>query len=354
MASSRQQGVERLNTAEEESQTFPRVPDPRTGFQGGGRVYSDSYYPSLDESIVAHTGLPIEGLEPASFDEEMFKKRFRALRDGAEREFSAQWNAAKRLYEKGTTDPGGSARGVLNKAGELLYDNSIFGIFDEASRNRQMARGLAIKDSISGFLDAYDRVIADPSPKNFEDFAPHGVRAAEAFAGSAAASALFRVGGTLAETAGVANSGVRETVLANLRESAVARSSSQIETFFAKSAQIESGYAADAWNATLLRQGDVVYALSPTKNPQFFTDLPTLQAVQFDTLSASEALQVRPHSVYGYRPDVTGYRVTQDITIPSGTTAANPWYGPGGGTQFFIRDSGNYLEPISTINLRPR
>jgi hypothetical protein len=160
-------------------------------------------------------------------------------------------------------------------------------------------------------------------------------------------------GGVIGANA-VANGGLRERVLGNLRESAVARGSSQIETFLAKSAQIESGYSADAWNATLLRQGDVVYALSPTKNPQFFTDLPTLQAVRFDMLSVSKALQVRPHPVYGYRPDVTGYRVTQDITVPGGTTVANPWYGPGGGTQFFIRDSEKYLEPISTINLRPR
>lgn len=147
---------------------------------------------------------------------------------------------------------------------------------------------------------------------------------------------------------------MRETVLANVRESTIARGSSQIDSFFARSAQIESGYAADAYKATLLNKGDVVYALSPTKNPQFFTDLKTLQAVQFDAVSVSEALQVRPHSIYGYRPDITGYRVTQDITVPSGATAANPAFGPGGGNQFFIRNQGNYLEPISTINLRPR
>jgi hypothetical protein len=177
------------------------------------------------------------------------------------------------------------------------------------------------------------------------------------------AGSTLLIGGSLTLAAGrggmsganaVANGGLRERVLGNLRESAVARDSSQIETFLAKSAQIESGYSADAWNATLLRQGDVVYALSPTKNPQFFTDLPTLQAVRFDMLSVSKALQIRAHPVYGYRPDVTGYRVTQDITVPGGTAVANPWYGPGGGTQFFIRDSEKYLEPISTINLRPR
>lgn len=126
------------------------------------------------------------------------------------------------------------------------------------------------------------------------------------------------------------------------------------ETVFAKSSQIESGYSADVWGTTSLSKGDIVYALSPTKSPQFFTDLNTLQAVRFDTVAVSEALQVKPHSIYGYRPDVTGYRVTQDLAVPSGTTAANSGFGPGGGTQFFIRNSENYLEPISTINLRPR
>ena len=114
--------------------------------------------------------------------------------------------------------------------------------------------------------------------------------------------------------------------------------------------QIMSGYAADKWTSVTLKEGSVVYALRPGVS-SYYTDLSTVQATRLDSYSLTQALQVKPHEIYGYRPDITGFRVTQDITIPGGNAVANSSIGTGGGTQFFIQNSTNYLEPITTINL---
>jgi len=71
-----------------------------------------------------------------------------------------------------------------------------------------------------------------------------------------------------------------------------------------------------------------------------------------DSYSLSQALQVKPHDIYGYRPDVTGYRVMQNVSVPSGQALANPAFGSGAGTQYFIPNPEKYLEPITTVNLK--
>lgn len=76
------------------------------------------------------------------------------------------------------------------------------------------------------------------------------------------------------------------------------------------------------------------------------------QAGRFDSAGISRAVQVKEHPVFGYRPDVTGYRVIQDFNPLQGRATANPQFGPGGADQFLIQDFENYLEPITTIDLR--
>ncbi len=144
---------------------------------------------------------------------------------------------------------------------------------------------------------------------------------------------------------------MRERIDANIAATRAGNASSNIDVFFAKSAQIESGYAADTWSGSLLKRGTVVYGLSPGAS-SFFTDFPTVQGSLLDSASLSQRLQVRPHDIYGYRPDITGFRVTQDVFVPSGQAVANPAFGTGNGTQFFIRNNERYLEPIATVNLR--
>ena len=101
-----------------------------------------------------------------------------------------------------------------------------------------------------------------------------------------------------------------------------------------------------------MHEGDVIYSLSPNTKPEFFTSLETMQAGRFDSSAVSRALQIKEHPIFGYRPDVTGYRVTQDFDILQGKTLANPQFGPGGGDQFLILDFEKYLEPITTIDLK--
>jgi len=63
-------------------------------------------------------------------------------------------------------------------------------------------------------------------------------------------------------------------------------------------------------------------------------------------------LQIREHDIFGYRPDVTGYRVLQNFDVMQGRALANPQFGAGGGSQFLIQNFEKYLEPISTIDLK--
>lgn len=67
--------------------------------------------------------------------------------------------------------------------------------------------------------------------------------------------------------------------------------------------------------------------------------------------SLFQSLQVRPNPEFGYRPQMGGYEVTSDITVPSGIVRANRTLGPGGATQYFIRDYSNKLRLIDKINL---
>jgi len=114
--------------------------------------------------------------------------------------------------------------------------------------------------------------------------------------------------------------------------------------------QLASGYNADAWSGTTLKQGTIIYQLTPGTTP-YFTDLATAQASGFDSFALSRSLQVNPHPIYGYRPNITGYLVTQDISVPSGVALANPQFGPGGGAQFFIENYQNILKPVATVDL---
>jgi len=69
--------------------------------------------------------------------------------------------------------------------------------------------------------------------------------------------------------------------------------------------------------------------------------------------SLFQNLQVTPHPVFGYRPQMGVYEVTSDINVPSGIVKANPDLGVGGATQYFIRNYSNQLRLVDTINLGP-
>jgi filamentous hemagglutinin len=79
--------------------------------------------------------------------------------------------------------------------------------------------------------------------------------------------------------------------------------------------------------------------------------LATVKASKLNAESLFQSLQVAPHPVRGYRPQVQAYRVLEDIEVPGASVLANPQFGPGGGAQFFIQNFSNSLQPVRKFNL---
>lgn len=219
---------------------------------------------------------------------------------------------------------------------------------------------LTTTNLIEGTVNRYDNAMGQSSNfdrsyelgKLFNDVGQGAIGAGSALRGAArlGVSGLEFIGDT-AFTGPSSQTAIRANVEANIAATRLGSASSNINIFFAKSDQIASGYQADVWTGTVLKQDSVVYALRPGASA-YFTDFDTVQGARLDSYSLSQALQVKPHEIYGYRPDVTGFRVTQDVFVPGGRAIANSAFGAGGGTQFFIENSGKYLEPITTINLK--
>lgn len=129
----------------------------------------------------------------------------------------------------------------------------------------------------------------------------------------------------------------------------------------ARAHQIASGYKPDNWVMIDLPQGTVVYqrtgsvafnAGPATPVGPYFTDLGTLQASSFNAGTLAQAVQASPHPIYGFRPDVTGFRLTQGLRVPNGLALNNPALGPGGGAQYFFDENMRlYLERVASIDL---
>lgn len=69
-----------------------------------------------------------------------------------------------------------------------------------------------------------------------------------------------------------------------------------------------------------------------------------------------EGLQVQKHDIYGYKSEVQGYLVKQDIDAAFGITKANTQYGVGGLPQVFLPNVKELIEkgvlvPIEKISL---
>ncbi|MFB1117958.1 VENN motif pre-toxin domain-containing protein [Dickeya dadantii] len=141
-----------------------------------------------------------------------------------------------------------------------------------------------------------------------------------------------------------------DRIKANIAESQQARESSNFGIHIAKSDQIQWGYAADEWGTVTLPAGSKVYGGIPGQS-SYYTSWDTLLNAGFSRESIFKSLQVLPHPEFGYRPQMGIYEVVNDITIPSGQVMANPLLGPGGGTQYFIKDYGNQLKLIDKIDL---
>jgi hypothetical protein len=156
--------------------------------------------------------------------------------------------------------------------------------------------------------------------------------------------------GSVTEQAAKSTRSLADHVKDNIALSEKARESSNFAIHSAKSDQLQWGYAADEWSMTTLPAGSKVYGGIPVQSAYYTTEQTLLNA-NFGRESLFQSLQVSPHPEFGYRPQMGVYEVTNPITIPSGTVWENPLLGPGGGTQFFIKDYNKNLKLIDKIDL---
>jgi YD repeat-containing protein len=145
-------------------------------------------------------------------------------------------------------------------------------------------------------------------------------------------------------------SGQRERVLTNIAASRRARASSNFSVHVAQTDQTRVGYAADHWEMTNLSAGERIFGGLPGQSP-YYTNAATISSSTGSRRALWESLQVRANPELGYRPMVGEYEVIRDIRVPFGTASANPSYGAGGATQFFVRDYGTRLRLVRQLPL---
>jgi RHS repeat-associated protein len=127
---------------------------------------------------------------------------------------------------------------------------------------------------------------------------------------------------------------IRSRVLKNIEASRKARASSNFVVYAAKDSQISGNYNPDKWNIGVIEKGTIIYGGGPMSS--FFTDFTTVYSTKLKFSDLWGSLQVRAHPLWGPRKGVNAYRILEDIRVPMGKAIANPQYGMGGGTQFFL------------------
>lgn len=176
-----------------------------------------------------------------------------------------------------------------------------------------------------------------------------GIMASEAIVpGGVGAGGAIGIGKSVAEATTAKT--IASNVKANIAASQVGRESSNFDIHIAKSDQIQWGYAADLWERVTIPAGQKVYGGIPGQS-SYYTSLETLINGNYSRTSIFQSLQVSPHPEFGYRPQIGVYEVLNDITIPSGIVKENPLLGPGGATQYFIKDYRDNLQLIDKIDL---
>ncbi|XRA31565.1 hemagglutinin repeat-containing protein [Enterobacter sp. SM3] len=176
-----------------------------------------------------------------------------------------------------------------------------------------------------------------------------GIMASEAIVpGGVGAGGAIGIGKSVAEATTAKT--IASNVKANIAASQAGRESSNFDIHIAKSDQIQWGYAADLWERVTIPAGQKVYGGIPGQS-SYYTSLDTLINGNYSRTSIFQSLQVSPHPEFGYRPQMGVYEVLHDITIPSGIVKENPLLGPGGATQYFIKDYRDNLQLINKIDL---
>ena len=84
-----------------------------------------------------------------------------------------------------------------------------------------------------------------------------------------------------------------------------------------------------------MHKGDILYRGEPN-GTEYFTTLDAVEGSGRNATTLFEGLQVKPHPIYSFRGQVSGYRFTKTVTVGYGQALANPQFGSGGLDQFYI------------------
>ena len=105
----------------------------------------------------------------------------------------------------------------------------------------------------------------------------------------------------------------------------------------------------DDWTTVTIKKGTKVWGGAPGQS-NFYTTDEVMKLVGNDATKLNQGLQIGKGTYPQFRPGMTQYEVTQDITVGYSKALANPQYGSGGFGQYFINGYETVLKPIeSTI-----
>ena len=109
----------------------------------------------------------------------------------------------------------------------------------------------------------------------------------------------------------------------------------------------------DDWTNVTLTKGTKVWGGAPGQS-NFYTTEEMIKSAGNDATKIFEGLQIGKGNFSQFRPGMTQYELTQDITVGYSRALANPQYGKGGFDQYFIKYFESSLTPIKSIILKNR
>jgi RHS repeat-associated protein len=103
----------------------------------------------------------------------------------------------------------------------------------------------------------------------------------------------------------------------------------------------------DKWRNIVLKKGTILHGGVPGQTA-FYTNERSLSRFGGTRNEMGNALQVKPHKEFGYRPQMQTYVVKEDTPAAIALTRANSKLGDGGATQFYVPNFANSVQPIGS------
>ncbi len=120
----------------------------------------------------------------------------------------------------------------------------------------------------------------------------------------------------------------------------------------AKLSKMKAGHkGVDKWVAAKLPKNIYLYGGLPEQSA-FYSVSKTVKNADSLLIKYWKSLQIESNQIYGYRPWLGVYRVTDTIVVALSQTLANPQYGKGGAWQLYVKDYAKRLVLNDTIKLR--